>query len=72
MPNDDNRPQPPQPDQRQAPPGTTKDMDPAPDHGEHSYKGSGRLAGKVAIITGADSGSAEPWRSLSRARVPMS
>jgi NAD(P)-dependent dehydrogenase (short-subunit alcohol dehydrogenase family) len=31
-------------------------MDPAPDHGEHSYKGNGRLEGKVALITGADSG----------------
>jgi NAD(P)-dependent dehydrogenase (short-subunit alcohol dehydrogenase family) len=31
-------------------------MDPAPDHGEKSYRGSGRLAGKKAIITGADSG----------------
>jgi hypothetical protein len=31
-------------------------MAPKPDHGEHSYKGSGRLAGKAAIITGADSG----------------
>jgi len=31
-------------------------MQPKPDHGEHSYKGSGRLAGKAAIITGADSG----------------
>jgi len=56
MPNGENRPQPPEPDQRQAPPGVTTDMNPAPDHGEHSYKGSGRLAGKVAIITGADSG----------------
>jgi NAD(P)-dependent dehydrogenase (short-subunit alcohol dehydrogenase family) len=56
MPKDDNRPQPPQPEQRQAPPGVTTNMDPAPDHGEHTYTGSGRLAGKVAIITGADSG----------------
>ena len=56
MPNDDNRPQPPQPEQRQTPPGATSDMTPKPDHGEHSYKGSGRLAGKAAIITGADSG----------------
>nr|WP_243869401.1 SDR family oxidoreductase [Amycolatopsis granulosa] len=31
-------------------------MDPAPDHGEHSYRGSGRLARKAAFITGADSG----------------
>lgn len=50
------RPQPPQPEQRQAPPGATGSMAPKPDHGEHSYKGSGRLAGKAAIITGADSG----------------
>lgn len=31
-------------------------MDPEPDHGEKSYKGSGKLAGKRAIITGGDSG----------------
>jgi hypothetical protein len=31
-------------------------MDPTPDHGEKSYKGSGRLAGKKAVITGGDSG----------------
>lgn len=37
-------------------PGTFKDMKPVPDHGESSYKGSGRLQGKVALITGADSG----------------
>lgn len=49
-------PQPPQPEQKQAPPGQTDEMAPTPDHGEHSYKGSGRLAGKAAIITGADSG----------------
>jgi NAD(P)-dependent dehydrogenase (short-subunit alcohol dehydrogenase family) len=49
-------PQPPQPDQSQSPPGQTGEMIPTPDHGEHSYKGSGRLAGKAAIITGADSG----------------
>jgi NAD(P)-dependent dehydrogenase (short-subunit alcohol dehydrogenase family) len=47
---------PPQSEQRQSPPGTTAGMMPRPDHGEHSYKGSDRLAGKVAIITGADSG----------------
>ena len=43
-----------QPQDRQ--PGLTQPMDPQPDHGESSYKGSGRLAGKVALITGADSG----------------
>jgi NAD(P)-dependent dehydrogenase (short-subunit alcohol dehydrogenase family) len=46
----------PQPPQQQTPPGTTSAMDPKPDHGEESYKGSGRLAGKRALITGADSG----------------
>jgi NAD(P)-dependent dehydrogenase (short-subunit alcohol dehydrogenase family) len=56
MPNDDHRPQPPLPAQHQAPPGATREMEPAPDHGERTYKGSGRLQGKVAIITGADSG----------------
>ena len=50
------RPQPPQPEQQQDVPGSIFDMQPAPDHGETSYKGSGRLAGKKAIITGGDSG----------------
>jgi NAD(P)-dependent dehydrogenase (short-subunit alcohol dehydrogenase family) len=31
-------------------------MDPTPDHGEQSYRGAGRLAGKATLITGADSG----------------
>jgi NAD(P)-dependent dehydrogenase (short-subunit alcohol dehydrogenase family) len=45
-----------QPAQQQTPPGTTGEMTPRPDHGEESYRGSGRLDGKVAVITGADSG----------------
>jgi NAD(P)-dependent dehydrogenase (short-subunit alcohol dehydrogenase family) len=45
-----------QPRQQQSPPGRTAEMDPTPDHGEESYRGSGRLAGKAAVITGADSG----------------
>lgn len=49
-------PEPPYPSQRQSMPGSTDKMTPRPDHGEHSYKGSGRLTGKVAIITGGDSG----------------
>ncbi|MEZ2352428.1 SDR family oxidoreductase [Caballeronia sp. RCC_10] len=50
-------PTPPFPDQQQdRTPGLTAPMDPKPDHGEQSYKGSGRLAGKTALITGADSG----------------
>ena len=45
-----------QPAQQQPPPGSTGEMRPQPDHGERSYRGSGRLAGKAAVITGADSG----------------
>ena len=52
----DQEPQPPFPDQPQDMPGTTDAMTPRPDHGEESYKGSGRLAGKKAVITGGDSG----------------
>lgn len=40
----------------QQPPASETQMQHTPDHGEHSYRGSGRLAGKVAVITGADSG----------------
>jgi NAD(P)-dependent dehydrogenase (short-subunit alcohol dehydrogenase family) len=47
---------PPFPKQKQPMPGKTEAMEPVPDHGEKSYRGSGRLAGKNAIITGADSG----------------
>ena len=42
--------------QPQSAPGLAKDMDPKPAHGEDSYKGFGRLAGRKALITGADSG----------------
>ena len=49
-------PKPPFPSQQQPMPGATGAMNPRPDHGEESYKGSGRLAGKKAIITGGDSG----------------
>lgn len=44
------------PAQQQEPPGLTGPMRPRPDHGEHGYVGSGRLAGKRALITGGDSG----------------
>ena len=37
-------------------PGLARDMNPQPDHGETSYVGSGRLAGRKALITGGDSG----------------
>ncbi|MDR6816879.1 NAD(P)-dependent dehydrogenase (short-subunit alcohol dehydrogenase family) [Neorhizobium sp. 2083] len=49
-------PTPPFPEQQQPMPGFTGRMDPVPDHGELSYRGSGRLAGKRAVITGGDSG----------------
>jgi NAD(P)-dependent dehydrogenase (short-subunit alcohol dehydrogenase family) len=49
-------PKPPYPSQRQPMPGSTEKMDPRPDHGETSYRGSGRLKDKRAIITGGDSG----------------
>jgi NAD(P)-dependent dehydrogenase (short-subunit alcohol dehydrogenase family) len=50
------QPKPPFAKQQQPMPGLTARMDPIPDHGEASYKGSGRLTGKRAIITGGDSG----------------
>ena len=49
-------PRPPYPRQSQPWPGLAGKMDPRPDHGETSYKGSGRLAGRKALITGGDSG----------------
>src|SRR5215213_9225494 len=48
--------QPPFKPQQQEPPGQTGELDPRPDHGERSYKGSGKLEGRAALITGADSG----------------
>jgi NAD(P)-dependent dehydrogenase (short-subunit alcohol dehydrogenase family) len=45
-----------QPAQQQDVPGTLGEMTPKPDHGEESYRGSGRLTGKAAVITGGDSG----------------
>jgi len=47
---------PPLPRQQQDPPGFTEQLDPKPDHGEHSYRGCGKLKGRAALITGADSG----------------
>ena len=47
---------PPYPTQPQDVPGTEAELTPDADHGEQSYRGSGRLVGKVALITGGDSG----------------
>src|ERR1700723_4077126 len=49
-------PQPPFKEQTQPWPGLAGKMSPQPDHGEKSYRGSGRLAGRKALITGGDSG----------------
>ena len=50
------KPKPPFPEQKQPMPGSEEAMDPKPDYGEDSYKGSGKLKDKKAVITGADSG----------------
>ncbi|ARC55662.1 putative oxidoreductase YghA [Frondihabitans sp. 762G35] len=52
----DQYPRPPFPAQQQTGPGDIHEMNPAPDHGETSYVGGGRLAGRRALVTGADSG----------------
>jgi NAD(P)-dependent dehydrogenase (short-subunit alcohol dehydrogenase family) len=49
-------PKPPFPKQQQPWPGLASKLDPRPDHGEQSYKGTGRLVGRKALITGGDSG----------------
>jgi NAD(P)-dependent dehydrogenase (short-subunit alcohol dehydrogenase family) len=49
-------PRPPFPKQKQEPPGLEKRMHPRPDYGEDSYEGHGRLKGRRALVTGADSG----------------
>jgi len=49
-------PQPPYSGKQQAPPGNEEEMGLRADHGESSYQGSGRLEGRHALITGADSG----------------
>src|ERR1700683_3324880 len=52
----DKYPKPPYKKQSQPWPGLASKMEPRPDHGETSYKGSGRLLGRRALITGGDSG----------------
>lgn len=49
-------PKPPFPEQKQSPPGHEAQMSPKADHGEQSYRGSNKLTGKSALITGGDSG----------------
>lgn len=52
----DKHPRPDLPQQEQQHPGWTGPMDPPPDHGEQSYRGSGLLADRKAVLTGGDSG----------------
>lgn len=49
-------PKPPFPEQEQEPVGLESEMEPRPDYGEETYRGSGKLQGKAAVITGGDSG----------------
>jgi hypothetical protein len=49
-------PKPPFDEPRQQPPGSEQAMKTKPDHGEESYKGTGKLNGRKALITGGDSG----------------
>ncbi|WIX82864.1 hypothetical protein QRX50_19840 [Amycolatopsis carbonis] len=60
-----------QPAQQQRPPGTTSAMTPRPEHGEHTYRGSGKLTGKAALITGADSGIDRAVATHTRAKARM-
>src|SRR5206468_11562739 len=59
-------PRPPFKSQSQPWPGLSSKMDPRPDHGEKSYKGSGRLLGRKALITGGDSGMGQIGRASCR------
>jgi hypothetical protein len=64
----DKYPKPPFKKQSQPWPGVASKMDPPPDHGETSYKGHGRLAGRKALITGGESGARR--QSPMRAKAP--
>src|SRR5690606_22202486 len=56
QPGDRHQPEPPQPGQHLQKPGRESDLDPAPRYTAPEYRGSGKLQGKVALITGGDSG----------------
>jgi hypothetical protein len=58
--------------QTQTAPGSGKKLTPRADHGETSYRGSGRLPNRKAFVTGGDSGIAAPQPSLLRAKAQTS
>ncbi len=60
------------PEQSQEGPGLDSELVSPADHGEQTYRGTGRLVGRKALVTGADSGSGARSRSPSPARVPTS
>ena len=62
-------PEPPFPKQPQPAPGLAAEMQPKPDHGETSYRGSGKLSGRKALVTGATPASAAPPPSPSPGRA---
>ena len=64
-------PEPPFPKQHQPMPGKTGAMKPVPDHGEQTYKGSGRLAGNVRSSRAAIVASVAPWQLPLHAKAPM-
>jgi hypothetical protein len=66
------QPQYPEQDQRDQHPGIEKEMQPKPDYGEETYRGSGKLEGKKAIITAATPASGGRSRSRSPGKARMS
>ena len=60
------------PEQQQKAPGVQARMDPVPDCGENSYRGTGKLSGKRAVITGGDSGIGRAVAIAYAAKAPMS
>ena len=65
-------PEPPLPEAAPGKPGIEAELEPRPEYEAPDYRGSGKLEGKVALITGGDSASAARWRCCSPARARTS